>query len=82
MQTESLPLDPKEGEGQPLEREPKLNKKVVLRKCLREAGLYALVFLTTLVLFLWLKPLYKEQNTGMAAQTFIAIGLAAILLVI
>ena len=81
MQTEILPLDPKEGEGQPLERAPKLNKKVVLRKCLREAGLYALVFLVTLVLFLWLKPRLKAQYPGTVAQTFIAIGLTVVLLV-
>ena len=81
MQTESLPLIPKDGEEQPLERAPKLNKWVVVRKCLREAGLYALVFLTTLVLFLLLKPRLKAQYPGTVAQSFIAIGLATVLLV-
>lgn len=76
-QTEKLPLIPQDGEGQPLEQEPKLNKKEVWRKCLKEAGVYALVFVVTLVLFLWLKPQYQSA----AGQTFIAFGLAAVILV-
>lgn len=80
MQTENLPLAPKEGEAQPLEQEPKLNKKTVLRKCLREAGLYALVFVVTLALFILLKPHLKTQYPGTVAQSFIAIGLAAVII--
>jgi hypothetical protein len=76
-QTENLPLTEKEGEAQPLEQEPKLNKKGIWRKCLKEAGLYALVFVVTLVLFLCLKP----QQPSATAQTFIAFGLAAVMLV-
>ncbi|MBQ9113471.1 MAG: phospholipid carrier-dependent glycosyltransferase [Clostridia bacterium] len=80
MQTENLPRFPKDGEEKPLEKEPKPNKKVVLRKCLREAGLYALVFVVTLALFILLKPRLKTQYPGAVAQSFIAIGLAAVLI--
>ena len=81
METESLPLKPQDVEEQPLEKEPKLNKKAVLRKCLREAGLYAFVFVVTLLLFILLKPRLKTQYPGTVAQSFIAIGLAAVIIV-
>ena len=80
METESLPLKPQDVEEQPLEKEPKLNKKAVLRKCLREAGLYAFVFVVTLLLFILLKPRLKTQYPGTVAQSFIAIGLAAVII--